>query len=406
MTDYTQHLIHSPDSFLRETLENRMELCGVRNIIRMELFLWDLEMFLQLESILADRIVLKGGAAVQFYLPIHYQRTSVDIDTLFYGSKDELDAVIAQIEEKFKATKSFFKFQPHVPKAPKTRLPLFTYFVDVPSVCSGNELRGTANGKQQIKVEFITSSEPTPMNRIKGDQIFAVKSDKEYNVLPINHLFADKLTTLGPKTIGIQDDRMDEQVKQLYDIHSLFLFNFDALDFDAIRSLYELRAMAEAEDRSIPYDSYSILKDVHQQLYRLRTLDNGSEDSKITWKYIADFLGLYAGGSAIRTTATWAVVGEQLHFLFSLLFEKSGDKSEMIRALNLDKLLLFEHLTGAEKGKQIALFKGKFIAEYGHLAEMPPKILKGKNLNRIFWAIIRPHNLDVLEVFIRSHIVI
>ncbi len=64
-------------------------------------------MFLQLESILADRIVLKGGAAVQFYLPINYQRTSVYIDTLFYGSKD----VIASLH----------------------------YFVDVPSVCSGDE---------------------------------------------------------------------------------------------------------------------------------------------------------------------------------------------------------------------------------------------------------------------------
>jgi len=67
---------------MRETLEARMQTVGVKNIARMELFLWDLEIFLQLQNILGDKLALKGGAAVQFYLPIHEQRTSVDIDML------------------------------------------------------------------------------------------------------------------------------------------------------------------------------------------------------------------------------------------------------------------------------------------------------------------------------------
>jgi hypothetical protein len=39
MIEYKQHLIHNEACFLRETLEKRMVLCGVRNIARMELFL-------------------------------------------------------------------------------------------------------------------------------------------------------------------------------------------------------------------------------------------------------------------------------------------------------------------------------------------------------------------------------
>lgn len=69
------NLIHNPACFSRETLEDRMARVGVKNIVRMELFLWDLEIFLQLQKILGDRLVLKGGAAVQFYLPISDQRT-------------------------------------------------------------------------------------------------------------------------------------------------------------------------------------------------------------------------------------------------------------------------------------------------------------------------------------------
>jgi hypothetical protein len=78
VSGYKQKLIHNKACFLRETLESRMELYGLKNIVRMELFLWDLEMFLQIQDILKDRVVLKGGAAVQFYLPVEYQRRQED----------------------------------------------------------------------------------------------------------------------------------------------------------------------------------------------------------------------------------------------------------------------------------------------------------------------------------------
>ena len=43
------NLIHNPTCFLRETLEDRMARVGVKNIVRMELFLWDRKIFLQLQ---------------------------------------------------------------------------------------------------------------------------------------------------------------------------------------------------------------------------------------------------------------------------------------------------------------------------------------------------------------------
>ena len=45
------------------------------------------------------------------------------------------------------------------------------------------------------------------------DLYYAVTRD-EYQLLPLNHLFADKLTTIGCETIGVQNSRMDEQVIQ------------------------------------------------------------------------------------------------------------------------------------------------------------------------------------------------
>jgi hypothetical protein len=138
--------------------------------------------------------------------------------------------------------------------------------------------------------------------KAKGTNLFAVESDKEYNVLPINHLFADKLTTLGPNTIGIQEGRMDEQIKQLYDIHSLLIYNFDDLDFEIIRTEYVQRARVESECRNIPFEEQLIIHDVMEQLNKLASVDNGS--STELWQYISNFLGLYAGRSANRTAAS------------------------------------------------------------------------------------------------------
>ena len=44
--------------------------------------LWDLEIFCQIHKRLKNRLILKGGAAVQLYFPVERQRTSIDIGVL------------------------------------------------------------------------------------------------------------------------------------------------------------------------------------------------------------------------------------------------------------------------------------------------------------------------------------
>ena len=98
------------EAFLRKTFEKRMVDYNFKNIVRIELFLWDLEMFLQIQDILKYKIVLKGGAAVQFYLPISAQRTSVDIDMIFTGTKAEIEKMLSSITVKLKNNEECFEF--------------------------------------------------------------------------------------------------------------------------------------------------------------------------------------------------------------------------------------------------------------------------------------------------------
>ena len=142
--DYTK-LFHDKTAFERECSQQRMELYGFKNMARMELFLWDLELFLQIQKRLGEHIVLKGGAATQFYLPIEAQRTSVDIDMIFCGTYEVVKSTLDDITAELKENGEFFCFKEHIPKKPKTNLPMHTYFVDVPSVLSNKE-RNAAEG--------------------------------------------------------------------------------------------------------------------------------------------------------------------------------------------------------------------------------------------------------------------
>ncbi|NJD01687.1 MAG: nucleotidyl transferase AbiEii/AbiGii toxin family protein [Ruminiclostridium sp.] len=399
---FEDKLINKKVCFQRGTLEARMQINGIKNLGRMELFLWDLEFFLQIQNILKERVVLKGGAAAQFYLPIEYQRSSVDIDIIFYGSKEEIDDTLSKLEELFGADDVYFKFKQHIPVSPKTNLPLYTYYVTVPSICTENELRGMRFNRQTIKIEFFVQSYAVVLARMLGSNIFAVESDMEYQILPINMLLADKLTTLGPKTVGIKDVRTDEQLKQIFDIHSLISFNLDHIDLGKVRPEYFERAKVEADIRNIEYNEKTIINDVLTQLKRLSRIDIVS-DKEVT-KYINDFQGLYLGNKSNKSPAHWAIASEQLRFIYKLIINGRSLKNYML-ALELDKLLEFGSETGIAKGKKINEFKEILLKEYGHLTDIDVKILKGKSLKRVFWIIVDVDNIDQLEYFVNDKIV-
>lgn len=246
-----ESLFHDEAAFKRETYLLRKQEYGFKNLGRLELFLWDLEIFLQIQRILGDRIVLKGGAATQFYLPIEAQRTSVDIDMLFYGTEEEINETLEKITELLGRGDGLFEFRKHIPKNPKTNLPLNTYYVEIPSVLSAEERRTDRNElpHQELKIEFIMCTEKLEYQKKTGENIFAVNSNCVYQILPLNTLFADKLTTLGCETIGVQNIRLDEQVKQFYDILMLSKNCLKDLECAVVKEKYFKRAEEEWKDR-------------------------------------------------------------------------------------------------------------------------------------------------------------
>ena len=402
--DYKK-LFHKEEAFQRETFQKRMEEFGFKNMARMELFLWDLELFLHIQKILGDKIILKGGAATQFYLPRDAQRTSVDIDMLFFGTEEEIKETLRKIEEYLGTEDELFYFHKHSPKNPKTNLPLHTYYMKVPSVLSHAERNMDRESipYQELKIEFILQPEKWEYERRTGENIFAVNSSWNYQILPLNYLFADKLTTLGCNTIGVQNERLDEQVKQFYDIMMLSRNCISEMQCSVVKEKYLKRAEQEWNTRKITlgstlerrdYEPKYIVEDVEKQLLRYQQADSG-EDAELK-KFINDFHSLYLNRKVQYDPKTVACGASLVRLMYELMISGMGwDKVK--QALEIEKKLGMEHLSGPEKGQKIRELRNQFIQEFGKDSVIPASTLKGKDLKRVFWAIVNIDNLNKIE---------
>lgn len=402
--DYKK-LFHKEEAFQRETFQKRMEEFGFKNMARMELFLWDLELFLHIQKILGDKIILKGGAATQFYLPRDAQRTSVDIDMLFFGTEEEIKKTLRKIEEYLGTEDELFYFHKHSPKNPKTNLPLHTYYTKVPSVLSNAErnMERESIPYQELKIEFILQPEKWEYERRTGENIFAVNSSWNYQILPLNYLFADKLTTLGCNTIGVQNERLDEQVKQFYDIMMLSRNCISEMQCSVVKEKYLKRAEQEWNTRKITlgstlegrdYEPKYIVKDVEKQLLRYQQADSG-EDAELK-KFINDFHSLYLNRKVQYDPKTVACGASLVRLMYELMMSGMGwDKVK--QALEIEKKLGMEHLSGPEKGQKIRKLRNQFIQEFGKDSVIPASTLKGKDLKRVFWAVVNIDNLNKIE---------
>ena len=402
--DYKK-LFHKEEAFQRETFQKRMEEFGFKNMARMELFLWDLELFLHIQKILGDKIILKGGAATQFYLPRDAQRTSVDIDMLFFGTEEEIKKTLRKIEEYLGTEDELFYFHKHSPKNPKTNLPLHTYYTKVPSVLSNAErnMERESIPYQELKIEFILQPEKWEYERRTGENIFAVNSSWNYQILPLNYLFADNLTTLGCNTIGVQNERLDEQVKQFYDIMMLSRNCISEMQCSVVKEKYLKRAEQEWNTRKITlgstlegrdYEPKYIVKDVEKQLLRYQQADSG-EDAELK-KFINDFHSLYLNRKVQYDPKTVACGASLVRLMYELMISGMGwDKVK--QALEIEKKLGMEHLSGPEKGQKIRKLRNQFIQEFGKDSVIPASTLKGKDLKRVFWAVVNIDNLNKIE---------
>ncbi|MBR0576033.1 nucleotidyl transferase AbiEii/AbiGii toxin family protein [Proteiniclasticum sp. BAD-10] len=378
----TKNIILEKDVFLRSEIEKRMAEFGFNSLSKFELFIWDLEIFLQLQKKLGDNIILKGGAATQFYVPMASQRTSVDIDMICQADRDEVHQIIAEIEDEFDGVEDYFKFRYYVPKNPKLGLnALETYYQTVPSICSEKELYAS-KGKQEVKIEFNFSKDQYDINKIKEPKLFALETTKEFNILAFETLFADKLTTLGPNTIGISDERSDEQVKQIYDVITLFISNVEQVlnHKEQIRKIYERLAKVECQIHNIAYDEQILFEDMKGLINRVKNI----ESDRPLLQRAKDFQALYLRKSVNRDKTEWAIVGYQLDLLADFIFSDDMKITQFREFEQLIGRLKFELIQGAERQRLIREARSVLEANFKSTKGLSQDLFR-KRIDRILW---------------------
>lgn len=399
-----ENLILECDVFKRTEIERRMADGGFNSIAKFELFIWDLEMFLQLQKKLNDKILLKGGAATQFYIPITAQRTSIDIDMICLASREEVHKVISEIESEFNGEHEYCKFKIYKPKNPKLGLEaLETYFVTVPSICEDKELF-SSRGKQEVKIEFLFSDHKYDINKIKQPELFALETEKEFNILALDNLFADKLTTLGPTTIGVSDERADEQFKQIYDVITLFISNMDRIikNKENVKTSYEKVAKLECEMHDIPFAQNDLYKDMMLLINRVKNIES---DSTLLQR-ANDFQALYLRNIVNRDKSQWAIVGYQLELLVDYIF---NDNTKILRFREIEGLierLKFENVRGPERGQINKKVRTLLESGFSKIQGLSLDLFK-KRIDRIIWELVVFVSFDAivesLEAILAEH---
>ncbi|MFH1750772.1 MAG: nucleotidyl transferase AbiEii/AbiGii toxin family protein [Candidatus Micrarchaeota archaeon] len=196
--------------------------------------------FLKLLSEYGLKPLFKGGTCAQLFLPSKQQRLSGDID-IAYGNEGEVEATLRKTEKDSYKAKRW-------PDNPDPNLPFIRYTITAPS-------------KAEFYLDLILK-EPKYKTQLTKLETAYFKSSVMVKTPTLHSIIGDKLTTLGPSTVGralTEKKGAIEYAKQVYDIANL---------------------LPLASDQSEIYDAYRLIVD-DQKTFRptkVITLENSIED--------------------------------------------------------------------------------------------------------------------------------
>ena len=184
----------------------------VNNVSNLEKALFSLEYLGQLKRAGLD-FVFKGGSAVQVVLADKWSRLSVDVDICSDVSEKELQDILDNVYSTFDRQVFAFKARSRVIEG---AVPFYLYIFEAPSITAVGEYRSCLLDVMGAKPNYATTQVilKTPF----------YGSSETITVPTLGALLGDKLSTIGPNTVGrnLVDSRNGvEYAKHFYDIAHL-----------------------------------------------------------------------------------------------------------------------------------------------------------------------------------------
>ena len=376
-------LIHDRKYFVPGYIYERQTHFSFTQAIKVETFLWDIEVYGQLQRHLGRQVVLKGGAAAQLFFPPDKQRTSVDIDVIYLGNEESLPIALTSIHEQFGSDELFFKFKKYFPKNPRTRLPLDTYYVAVPSTTEKTPIN--------IKIDFHRMDQLALQTvEIEKASTFVIPLGFNPLCLSPGSLLGDKLLTLAQGSVGIPPEREDDIPKQLYDLENLSRI-VDPKNFKAVEQALEILFEREQSVRPEKVTIGTALGQMIDLLERYSLLDQQKKE-QLALSVIKNFRGNYEP-RPFRSMIDWEIVSKRLQFLVRCILEKiENPLSQLEKVDRLEKTIAFD---GEHKTRLQEELRKEFIEILRNQGRPDlAKRLKNAKLERLFWEIMTPSNVE------------
>lgn len=203
----TTEAVGTEETFDPERIHSLLSQAVMTNITNLEKAIFCLEYVGQLQEEGLD-LIFKGGSALQVLLGTKWTRLSIDIDICTDSSREELENILEKIHYKF--DKKAFSYAPRKREI-SNRIPFYLYRIETPAITERSRM--ILLDAMGIKPKIATQQTPL--------KTFFYESSVKITTATTGALLGDKLTTIGPTSIGrpLIDSRNGlEYAKHFFDI--------------------------------------------------------------------------------------------------------------------------------------------------------------------------------------------
>ncbi|MEK6954760.1 MAG: nucleotidyl transferase AbiEii/AbiGii toxin family protein [Candidatus Micrarchaeota archaeon] len=385
--DLRKYLKHPPNAFSKEQLTMRAKKYGFTQPQFLELLAWDYELVAQLQAA-NDKLILKGGAAVQLYLPPEVQRSSVDIDFIAPGIDETgIELIMGQVRSQL-AMLTHFRAERLAPKSPELKLPMLTYIITLPSSI-GQMGKDTC----RIKIDFLLANYAPPITNIPDVETVAIRASG-VKAESLGSLIGDKLCTLAIGTIGIR--RLQDYPKHLYDLELLaYLLDYGSKAFeDSLESMHQIIPF-ESKIRGTRYSLEEVLASVEKTAtgYSAIDLSNPAQKMADARENLDNFQQIYLPKPQKKPYYEWSIKALKVRYLAKLakLTDDAGPE-EALKALKEAKQL--EQRLANLRGKELEDAKQKLLMKINknEFDASSLKEMRQKPIRRIYWQVLEDAN--------------
>ncbi|MCW4044884.1 MAG: nucleotidyl transferase AbiEii/AbiGii toxin family protein [Candidatus Bathyarchaeota archaeon] len=217
----TSKTVGSAETFDPEKINALLSQGVINNVANLEKAIFSLEYLGQLQEEGLD-FIFKGGSAIQVILRDKWTRLSVDADICSGVSEEELIDIFNKIHQEFQ--KEIFSFRPREREI-LGDVPFYHYRIEAPAITE-------VEAKRTFLLDVMGIKPKYPVNQVELKTSFYDSSVSVF-VPTVGALLGDKLSTIGPRTMGrrLVDSRNGlEYAKHFYDIKNLQEADFNVED--------------------------------------------------------------------------------------------------------------------------------------------------------------------------------